>query len=30
MHKNIENRKIRGKKIYTVNMANYGKYDVKN
>ena len=30
MHKNIENRKIKGKKIQTVNMANYGKYDVKN
>ena len=30
MHKNIENRKIKGKKIQTVNMANFGKYDVKN
>ena len=28
MHKNIENRKIKGKKIQTVNMANYGKYDI--
>ena len=33
MHKNIENRKIKGKKIQTVNMAKFeklGKYDVKN
>ena len=28
MHKNIENRKIKGKKIQTVNMANFGKYDI--
>ena len=28
MHKNIENRKIKGKKIQTVNMADYGKYDI--
>ena len=28
MHKNIENRKIKGKIIQTVNMANSGKYDI--
>ena len=28
MHKNIENRKIKGKKIQTVNMTNSEKYDI--
>ena len=28
MHKNIENRKIKGKKIQTVNITNFGKYDI--
>ena len=28
LHKNIENRKIKEKKIQTVNITNFGKYDI--